>query len=607
MIREKTNFLSNFWEELCPFLEVQDLCKLKKALDVGSSNPPTNTLARHAKHKQLMLLNEQISDSLFAFDSNQISVLPSSSSLNLSNEGTSAECQSTQEGYNFESFWGKMKILVSEYKIEDSKESNLENSFDEFLIQERLEKMKKAGKTNGVKRKVILPLKHLKKGIVSSQKVKSRIQISRKRTQPMKEAQILKPISKKSKTEIVNIHMTPKVNKNINKREVQIKSFKKPKKPQKSKSKRKKIDFVKYLINRNSVSKNQILTTPEPRFSIKRGKKSQKTKRKNVILLRKIQMQSLEKSVNSSFKSYEFVFSKWFKFENVKLFISESTGFIEKHIFQNSKISFENSFVEKFFGKESKLYTSSKTNHRMQCVKVRNLFLGEDPSFCVSHIREKVKALILQDLELDMADKNDQVACLVQMIFFSNLERFLESLNLFSSRFGKVFCSNKQYCLRCPQHDESLESRSSCCRIFHFIKVDYLIQLYISKMGLRNLFNFERLSQLKPVLSSLFNSKIEGLALDISEQNRGYLEKFNEFLFFQISQYSVYFPRSQKRLEKRTISKNLKILIKVVSKFENLSEKQRTMIHNRNRSRRTFPQKNKISLDYLLGLINQPC
>ena len=501
-----------------------------------------------------------------------------------------------------------MKVLVKEYNIEDSKESNLENSFDEFLIQERLDKMKKAEKKNVLKRKAILPVSKLKTGIPISNKGKSRIQISRKRTQPIKEARVLKPITKKSKTEIVNIHMTPKVNKNINKREVQIKSFKKSKK---AKPKRKKIDFVKYLINRNSVSKNQILTKPEPSFSIKRGKKSQKTKRKNVILLRKVQIQSLEKSVNSSFKSFQFVFSKWFKFENVKLFISESTGFIEKHIFQNSKISFENSFVEKFFGKESKLYTSSKTNHRMQCVKIRNLFLGEDPSFCVKHIREKVNALILQDLELDMTDKNDQVTCLVQMIFFSNLERFLESLNLFSCRFGKVFCSNKQYCLRCPQQSESsvsnFESSSSCCRIFRFIKIDYLIQLYISKMGLRNLFNFQRLSQLKPILSSLFNSKIEGLRLDLSELNRGYLEKFNEFLFYQISQYSVYFPHSQKRLEKRTISKNLKILIKVVSKFENLSEKQRTMIHSRNKSRRTFPQKNKISLDYLLGLINQPC
>lgn len=579
---QKTEFLSNFWEEISPFLDIKDRCKLKTALTRSEiKNDNFYSINNLEEGSSAEILDQKISSSIFFPDS-------INSQNHFQNDFFPSECQTSiaeldshKPKFDFSSFWGKVEIMASSIPTEE-KTDNFESSFDEFLIQEKLEQIRQTEKSKKEANKSFNTKKISRK---------SEIKIARKKTANLTDKNKKMANQEKKKNFFKKKTQFKIMRKNLNEVDVKISPFKKPQPIRRVGNQK----FARYLRKISHPNTRESNTRKKTNKQFDNPQKSKKGK----ILLRKGQQKSLEFLIISKFQDFESRFKKMLFFGKVKYFITKTLDFIDRNIFKNEKINFSGSFIEKYIPRESKLYTETKTNHKIKFRRIKTQFLENETLFCLTEIKKKI-ILKKPELSENSGDvENLKLECLSQMILFASLEIFLEDLNIFSSKYAKIFCSSKNNWV-----SQDCKSKIGCW-VYNFIKIDYLIQLYISKIGVKNFFNFERLSQLKPVLRVLEKFEIGKIMAKMGEENLQFLGKFNDYLYYQIERYSEYFPQSKKKLEKRKISDNLKILGKVISKFESLSGRQKEIIRKKERSVINFPEKKRFDLDYLIGVINQ--
>lgn len=371
----------------------------------------------------------------------------------------------------------------------------------------------------------------------------------------------------------------------------------------------------KILIKRNlktaQETSEKIKKATNARVSFILGKKKLKSVRKNNVL---------EKMERLSRQIPNFIANKFVFVDSRKDLILLNDHFgkqldqlrlLRLEIRRDFPLLFEScpNFLAEFFGKFTKARSVNFYNGE---------FNNKKFVVCLKDIRSEIGRQFGQTGNCIKQNKDMQkeMNCLSQLVFLGNFKSFLDSFDsveLPSPTSTKTSWLEQALAKinKCSQNssDCSLEKKNQfCCGLVHLLQLVVSCELYVSRISLKNMMNIRLVIDCGSLLDMISDSLQKQRMFEFLSSNvqfAHYLDMINRFLVFQIDQYSRLFKQPGRDWQSYSLQKNLKILSKIISKFRTLSNKQLEKISGTSAKVLLFPEKPNMNIQMLLTLIGQ--
>lgn len=449
--------------------------------------------------------------------------------------------------------------------LEASHEGSKSDSFEEFLLEEKTQKLKSKSKNTGMTKMIRLKKTFKQNGI---EELKNPINLSK-----LKIKKIRKFPNKKNP----------------------IKILKELYQPEKKRTK-KEIFKNKKVLN-SKIFQKQIM--PKTGFKLN-------STRVHIL----DSLDQIRNSMSSFFK-YNFCFENLTKnlmllSEHLKNQFEKKSGILQLNFLRDLS-HFLNCFDQEKISNFYKNRTFANLKIALSSNQIENI-----ESICFSTIKNK----LLKDISCESHKKNQkihkkEIEILSNYFTLLNIESFLTRLITVELQVAKTNSINLYETILINMKKNTNFKNPSingcdCCSLFHQIEFLILSHVYISSVSFKNIMNIPILLKTKKLIKfMILNPFLNQFSNTCNEESHlfTFVSKLNEYFAHQILLYSSLFKKEKENWKKNSITKNLKIMNKIFEKFSKLSQSQIAKILKVQSSQISFPERPNMNILSLVNLL----